>query len=274
MELNLALFRFATTLYLIGTVAYLLYLFIPKKWVYRSASLTLLTAFILHTGSFTSRIRTAGFPPITNLHDALSFMAWAVIGLYLLILLRYKIRVFGAFISPLALVLMLSAYSLPKDIAPLVMPYIKTFWLPVHIILVFIGSGFFAIAFCVAIMYLIQEHQLKSKKIGKMYYSLPSLDVLDNINNRSLLWGFPLMTFGVIFGSIVSQQLRGSFIAWGTREIMTVTIWVLYAVLLHGRIYSGWRGRKVATISIIAFIVLLIAFFGANIFYGEGLRFH
>ncbi len=272
--MSLILFRLSVTLYLIGTISYVIYLFVPKKWASRSASVSLLIGFILHTGSFTSRIRTVGFPPVTNLHDALSFMAWAVVGLYLIILMWYKIRVIGAFVSPLALMLMLSAYSLPKDIEPFVLPYLKTFWLPVHIILVFVGNGFFAVAFAVAIMYLIQEHQLKSKKIGKMYHVLPSLDILDNINYRALLWGFPLMTFGVVFGTIVARQMKGTAFSWGASELWTLAIWILYAVLLHGRLYSGWRGRRAATISIVAFLFMLVTFFGFNIIFGKGFRFH
>ncbi|MDT8317580.1 MAG: cytochrome c biogenesis protein CcsA [bacterium] len=268
------LFRLTTTLYLLGTISYVVYLFFPKKWAYRTASVSLLAGFILHTGSFTSRISKVGFPPVTNLHDALSFMAWAVIGIYLLILLKYKIRVIGAFIAPLAFLLMFSAYSLPKDIAPLVVPYLKAFWLPVHIILVVIGNGFFAVAFAVAIMYLIQENQLKSKKIGKMYYSLPSLDILDNINHKALSYGFPLLTLGVVSGAIVSEQMRGGMLKGGMSELWTIMVWILYAVLLHGRIYSGWRGRKASRVSIAAFIILLVTFVGINITVGEGFRFH
>ena len=274
MNLSLTLFRLTTTLYLVGTIAYALYLFVPKKWAYRTASISLLVGFVLHTGSFTSRISSVGFPPVTNMHDAMSFMAWAVIGIYLLVLLRYKIRVIGAFIAPLAMVLMLSAYSLPKGITPIVSQHLKTFWLPVHILLVFLGNGFFAIAFAVAIMYLIQEYQLKSKKIGKMYHALPSLDVLDNINHKALLWGFPLLTLGVITGTIVVQQMRGGFLEWGQRELWTLMIWFLYAILLHGRVYSGWRGRKASNVSIAAFVILLITFFGISITIGGGLRFH
>ena len=272
--LSHSLFRFATTLYLIGTIAYVIYLFFPKKWAYRSASITILAGFILHTGSFTSRIKTAGFPPGTNLHDAMSFMAWIITGLYLLVLLRYKIRVIGAFIAPLALILMLSAYSLPQDVAPLFEPLLRTFWLPLHIGLVFLGNSFFAIAFAIAIMYKIQEYQLKTKRIGKMYHTLPSLDVLDDINHKALLWGFPLLTFGVILGTIVAQQIRGSFFSEGKSEIWTLLVWLLYAVLLHGRIYSGWRGKKAATISIAAFLLMLITFFGINISLQGGFRFH
>ena len=79
---------------------------------------------------------------------------------------------------------------------------------------------------------------------------------------------------GVILGVIVSQQIKGSILPLGSREIWSVTIWVLYAILLHGRIYSGWRGRRAASISIIAFIFLLITFFGVNIISGKGLSFH
>jgi len=272
--MSLNLYRFALTLYLLGTVTYVVSLFIPRKWVYRAAAASLVAGFILHTGSFTSRIASIGFPPVTNLHDALSFMAWAIIGIYLLILIRYKIRIIGLFISPIALILMLSAYSMPNEIAVFVVPYMKTFWLPVHIILVFIGNGFFAVAFAVAVMYLLQERQLKSKKMGRMYHLLPSINILDTINHRAILWGFPLLTLGIIFGAIVARHMRGAFLAWGNREIWTLTTWLLYAVLIHGRIYSGWRGKKAAALSILTFIVLLITFFGINILFGRGIRFH
>ena len=272
--MSLNLYRFALTLYMLGTATYVLSLFLPNKWTYRTATASLVAGFILHTGSFTSQIATVSFPPVTNLHDALSFMSWAIIGIYLVVLIRYKIRVIGVFISPVALILMLSAYGMPKEIAVFVVPYMKTFWLPVHIILVFLGNGFFAVAFAVAVMYLIQERQLKSKKIGKMYHLLPSINILDTINHMAILWGFPLLTLGIIFGAVVARNMRGGFFSWGNNEIWTLTTWILSAVLIHGRIYSGWRGKKAAILSIFTFIVLLITFFGINILFGRGISFH
>ncbi len=259
---------------MLGTSIYALSLFIPNKWAYRTAAASLVAGFIIHTGSFTSRIAGVGFPPVTTLYDALSFMAWAIIGIYLIVFIRYKIRIIGVFVSPIALVLMLSAYSMPKEIDVFVIPYMKTFWLPAHIILVFIGNGFFALAFAVAVMYLIQERQIKSKKMGRMYHLLPSINILDTINHRAILWGFPLLTLGIIFGAIVAGSMRGGFFTWGNNEIWTLTTWILYAVLIHGRIYSGWRGKKAAILSIFTFIVLLITFFGINILFGRGISFH
>ena len=96
-----------------------------------------------------------------------------------------------------------------------VRPLFKSFWLTVHIGSIFMGNGLFAIAFLVAVMYLVQERQIKRKQLGPVYSRLPSLASLDLINYQALIYGFPLMTVGMITGSVYAQVALGTLLAVG-----------------------------------------------------------
>jgi cytochrome c-type biogenesis protein CcsB len=137
-------------------------------------------------------------------------------------------------------------------------------WLPVHVILLFIGDAAFALAAAVGIMYLIQERQLKQKKLGALFHRLPNIDVLDEINYRCLTIGFPLLTLGIITGAAWAQEAWGSYWSWDPKETWSLINWFFYAALLHGRLTVGWRGRRAAIWSIIGFASVLFTFLGVN----------
>ena len=182
---------------------------------------------------------------MTNLHEALSFFAWATIGVYFLLHLKYRLEVLGAFISPVAVVLMVLASLFPKEIVP-VEPVLNSFWLPIHVTLAIVGNAMFALGFAAGVMYLIQERQIKSKKIGAFYRRLPALKVLDDLNYRCLTWGFPFLTLGIITGSIWAESAWGTYWSWDPKQTWSLITWFLYAALLHGRLTVGWRGRRAA----------------------------
>ena len=162
--MNVFFFKSSTLLYLLGALAlFRLYHFSERNISPGSALTAVLIGFISHTLALITRYAEAGHTPVTNLYESLSFFAWMVIGVLLIASLKYKIKVLGALLSPVALILMLFAYALPKEIVPLA-PVLKSFWHPFHVIFAFMGNAIFALAFCCGIMYLIQEHQLKSKR--------------------------------------------------------------------------------------------------------------
>jgi cytochrome c-type biogenesis protein CcsB len=129
----------------------------------------------------------------------------------------------------------------------------------------FLGYAAFAVAFGAAIMYLIQEHFLKRKKLGAMYQKLPSLDKLDDINYRCLTFGFPLLTLAIISGAIWAETAWGTYWSWDPKETWSLITWFVYAALLHGRLTTGWRGKKAAILAIVGFFVLLFTFIGVNL---------
>jgi cytochrome c-type biogenesis protein CcsB len=145
---------------------------------------------------------------------------------------------------------------------------LESYWLPVHVMLAFMGNAFFALAFFIGVMYIIQDRYLKSRKLKGLYFILPSLDMLDELNYKCLQYGFPLLTLAIISGAIWSEYALGSYWQWKHRQVWSLITWFLYAALLHGRLTAGWRGRRAAYLSGVAFVVLVGSYLIINLLSG------
>ena len=101
----------------------------------------------------------------------------------------------------------------------------------------------FVLAFAGGVLYLVQERQLKRRTAGRFYRLLPSLDMLDRINYRSLTTGFPLLTLGIITGAIWAENAWGSYWSWDPKETWSLITWFIYAAFLHARLTRDGRSR-------------------------------
>lgn len=265
MILNLLLFKATLLVYFASTILYLTSVISRKDNLGRYAKYALVGGFILHCLTIFARWLATGITPVASLHESLSFFAFSLVGIFLLFELRYKAAILGAFICPMALVLMIGSTMAPRQ--PVAAnPILDSWWFPIHVSLAFLGHAIFAVAGIAGIMYLLQERMLKSKKFSGLFYRLPSLDVLDSINYKCLTFGFPLMTMGIISGAIWANSAWGGYWRWDPKETWALITWFLYAALLHGRLTVGWRGRRAAIFAIIGFLCLLFTFFGVNLF--------
>ncbi len=266
--MNALLFYITLGLYFIATVAYLGFLLKPKPLLGRAAHWMISAGFLIHCGFTVLRYIEAGHTPITNLHESLSFFSLAIVGVFIAFERKYHVFILGSFVTPLALLLMIASSLYPAAI-PLLPPALMSNWLLVHSTLAFVSYATFAVAFGAAIMYLIQEHFLKRKRLGALYQKLPSLDILDEINYRCLTFGFPLLTVAIITGAIWAETAWGTYWSWDPKETWSLITWFIYAALLHGRLTTGWRGKKAAILSIIGFCILLFTFLGVNLLPSE-----
>jgi cytochrome c-type biogenesis protein CcsB len=269
--MNALLFNCTLVIYCVATLTYLAYLLKPEKILGRAAHWLIAGGFVIHLTFTVARYLEAGHTPITNLHESLSFFSLAVVGVFIAFERKYHVFILGSFVTPLAL-LLLVASSLYSSSIPLLPPALKSNWLFVHTTLAFLSYATFAVAFGAAIMYLIQEHFLKKKRLGPLYQKLPSLDVLDEINYRCLTFGFPLLTIAIITGAIWAETAWGTYWSWDPKETWSLITWFIYAALLHGRLTTGWRGRRAAILSIIGFFILLFTFLGVNLLPGDSLH--
>jgi cytochrome c-type biogenesis protein CcsB len=263
--MNALLFYVTLGLYFAATVTYLAFIIKPRDLLGRVGFWLISAGFGVHCAFTLHRYLTAGHTPITNLHESLSFFSLAIVAVFIIVVRTYRVSILGTFVTPVALLLMLVSFGFSPAIAPL-NPALKSKWLVVHTTMAFLGYAIFAIAFGAAIMYLIQERFLKKKKLGAMYQKLPSLDTLDEINYRCLTFGFPLLTFAIISGAIWAETAWGTYWSWDPKETWSLITWFVYAALLHGRLTTGWRGKKAAILAIIGFFVLLFTFLGVNLF--------
>lgn len=253
--------------YFLATIVYSTYLFIRKDALLKGAQAVMAAGFAFHTLTIGLRWIAAGRTPATSFHESLTFFSWVTVALFLMLLFKYKQRVLGAFVAPFALVLLITASLLPGEIVPLA-PVLESYWLPVHVILAFLGNAFFALAFFLGIMYIIQDKYLKARKFKGLYFVLPSLETLDELNYKCLQYGFPLLTAAIITGAIWSEYALGSYWEWKHRQVWSLITWFLYAALLHGRLTAGWRGKKAAILSGVAFICLISSFYIINLVLG------
>ncbi len=265
MTLNILLFKITLLVYFGATVLYLVDVLLRKEVAGRAGRALLLAGFALHCATIVTRYIEAGYTPVTNLHESVSFFAWVLVGIYFLFDLRYRLSVLGAFVCPLALVLMVVGSAAPKVVQE-INPMLDSWWFPIHVTLAFSGNAVFTVAFVAGVMYLLQERMLKSKNFSGLYHRLPSLQTLDSINYKCLTIGFPLMTMGIVSGAVWANSAWGGYWRWDPKETWALITWFLYAALLHGRLSTGWRGRKAAIFAIIGFLCLLFTFFGVNLF--------
>jgi cytochrome c-type biogenesis protein CcsB len=262
--MSAALFYIIFAIYMTSTACYMVYLAKPSELLGKLARGLISSGFVLHLLFTLLRYLEAGHTPITNLHESLSFFSMAVVGVFIFFERRFKILVLGSFVTPVALVLLAVSALFPAAIVPL-NPALKSKWLFIHTVVAFLGYASFAVAFGAAIIYLMQEHYLKKKKLGGLFQRLPSLNTLDEINYRCLTFGFPLLTVAIISGAIWAETAWGTYWSWDPKETWSLITWFVYAALLHGRMTTGWRGKKAAILSIIGFFVMLFTFLGVNL---------
>jgi len=262
--MHVFLLKATTVFYLVGALLYLYFIVTLHERGARLGRMFLLIGLLLHAVGFVARYALAGYTPVTNLFESLSFFALAIVAVFLITEVRYDLRVLGAFVAPLGFAFSLFAAFLPAEVVSLA-PALNSYWLPVHVLLSFVGNAVFAVAFGAGVMYLLQEKEVKKKRLGAIFKRLPSLDVLDAVNYKCLTVGFPLLTLGIITGSIWAQSAWGSYWSWDPKETWSLVTWLLYAALLHGRLTVGWRGRKAAILAIVGFGAVLFTFLGVNL---------
>ena len=132
--------------------------------------------------------------------------------------------------------------------------------------LALVGIAAFVLNFAGAIMYLLQERQLKGKRPGAVYYRLPSLATLDRLTYRTLALGFPFLTTGIILGSLWASTAWGSVFAFDPlAAALRSSPGPSMRPRWPGRAAAGWHGRRAAYFSIIGFVALVLTL-GAGLF--------
>src|SRR5208337_79552 len=160
-----ALFELAFTCYFAVTIIVIIELFRASKGSSKLMLIVTGAGFLLHSASIVYRYIAAGHLPITSMHEASSFFAWCIVLIFFFLEYRYRIGIMSSFILPVVFVLMLSSSMLPREIHPL-SPVLQSYWLGIHTSIAFLGNAAFAVAFGIGLMYLVQEHHLKTKRFG------------------------------------------------------------------------------------------------------------
>ena len=205
-----------------------------------------------------------GHAPLSNLYESLVFFAWTLAVIYLFIERRYQNRTIGAFAAPLAFLALAYASlspSISDRIQPL-LPALKSNWLIAHVIACFIGYAAFAIACGISIMYIFKQRD--TGETSSLLGRLPDSGVLDELTHQLVMFGFLFLTAGIITGAVWANSAWGRYWGWDPKETWSLITWFVYATLLHARLMRGWRGKRIAVISIVGFAAVMFTYFGVN----------
>jgi ABC-type uncharacterized transport system permease subunit len=212
----------------------------------------------LHAGQIVVSSLVLHVCPVVGIHFAMSVASMLAAGAYVLARSRFRIDVVGAFVTPLALTFLLASRfvsAVPGDA-----PRIRSAILPFHVAANLLGVALFTLAFAAAVAYLVQERRLKQKRLEGIFQRLPALDALDRAEHRFLVAGFPLLTIGVLTGTLWAREVEAGGAAEMARAAFGYLSWGLFGLVLLLRAAAGWRGRRAAygTIAGFGFTLLVL----------------
>jgi ABC-type uncharacterized transport system permease subunit len=181
--------------------------------------------------------------PVHSVHFLLSIASLMAIGVYLAARTRFRIQPLGLLVAPLGLVFLLGTYFIGR---PGPEPKLDPAFIAMHVLANLLGVALFFLAGGAAALYLVEERRLKQKRKLAKIGRLPPLDVLDRAVHLFLVAGFPLLTLGVVTGTLWARQLEGGTPDEVLRIVLGYTTWLLFAGVLLLRAAAGWRGRRAA----------------------------
>lgn len=267
-------FNATTFAYLISMLVFFAYLASKTKALGIAGSLIAYAGLAMQTVAIGLRWKESydmgvGHAPLSNLYESIVFFSWTIILIYMYIDLKYKYRIVGAFVVPFALFGMAWAQlGMNTGIEPLV-PALQSNWLLYHVITCFLGYAAFAVACGISIMYILKANHEAANgtdPAGGLMSLFPPTRILDDLNYRAIMIGFPLLTLGIITGAAWANYAWGTYWSWDPKETWSLIVWFIYAAFLHARFTRGWVGKRAAWLSIIGFAATIFCYLGVNLF--------
>jgi len=223
----------------------------------------LLLVCIVLRGLATARV------PWGNMYEFINLTCFSGLVAGAIVLRKPQYRALWVFVLvPVLILLTVSGRWLYTNAAP-VMPALQSYWLPIHVSVVSLGSGVFLVAGVASILFLLKMSPLgqpgPESAARRIVQRLPDAQTLDRIAYRTTIFAFPVFGFGVIFGAIWAEEAWGRYWGWDPKETVAFIAWVVYAAYLHARSTAGWRDRKAAWINVVGFVAMVFNLFFINL---------
>jgi ABC-type transport system involved in cytochrome c biogenesis permease subunit len=255
-------------LYAAALVAYAWHFAQRNPVIGRSATTLLIAAALSHTFVIGMQTMEAGHVPVSGATSAISTFVWLLALAYLYTEMTTDERAMGVFILPLLVALQ----TIPA-IRPDVENHAAVLRGPlfgVHVSSLLFAYASFALACVIGITYVLLFKEIKAKHLGFFYARLPSLQVLDRMNQRAIVIGWVFLTIGMIVGGVWALQARGGYAAGDPRVqemslqdpkiFVALVCWFVYSFELFAARRIGWGGRRAAYLSALGFIIVLFNF--------------
>ena len=268
-------------LYVAAMMAYAWHFAERTPAVGRSATTLLVAAALAHTFVIGMQTMEVGHVPVAGATSAISTFVWLLALSYLYVEMTTDERAMGVFILPLLVALQAIPGFRPglEDRAAVLQGPL----FGVHVSSLLFAYASFALACVIGITYVLLFKEIKAKHLGFFYARLPSLQVLDRMNQRAIVIGWIFLTIGMIVGGIWAAQARGGYSAGDPRVqamsledpkiFVALVCWIVYSFELFGARRIGWGGRRTAYLSLLGFVIVLLNFVPISYFFSKSHNF-
>jgi len=232
------------------------------RWVQVAIVLTVL-GLAAHILGVVTRGLAVHRVPWGDMYEFVTTVTCVAVIFFLFLMFRYRAYRLGLFVIGPVVILLGLAETVIYTPAGQLPPALQSYWLAIHVTSITLATGAFVVAALFAAVYLLADRHAKRAAAGLptradvIFRILPAPKVIDQLAYRTVLFGFPLWTFGIIAGAIWADEAWGRYWGWDPTETWAFITWVVYAGYLHARATAGWRGRKSAYIQLIGFGCLL-----------------
>jgi ABC-type uncharacterized transport system permease subunit len=260
--MSLLWLRVAVFLYGIAALAVLpAALYDRPRWRHIAIPATI-AAVLFHFVSLAEMLNAAHHRLPVDTHETQTLLGLLLALAFLVVYWRYKTVSLGVFLLPVCFLLGLVPAFHPGQ-ENTAFPMIHGGWIFLHVALLLAAYAALVLSLLASLLYLIQERRLKQKSPTLPW--LPSLETTDQIAQRSLLFGLPCMTAGLLIGSLIAQATIGASYFRDPKILLAFAMWLVYIMMIHIRRIAGLRGRRAVYLSSFVFF-LVLAVWAANQF--------
>ena len=300
--LSLVLFGVAVGAYCVGLVAFVLYLALRRRILGDIGLAAVLVGWPIHAASIFTRALEAGHWPLGNMYEYSTGIAFIVVTVCAILMVRARMRLIGLPAMIMAVALMGIAYMLYVPPGQLV-PALHSYWLTIHVTAMASSSGILSFSFFFGMAYLARRWAdqrvlavaavpepavsavgggaatltlggggqppfggaAMTSLAGGLRRVLPNAGSIDLWSYRFVMIGFPIWTFGVICGAIWGEHAWGRYWGWDPKETFAFITWVIFAIYLHARVTYGWKEKRAAVITAFGFLAILFTLYAVNL---------
>jgi cytochrome c-type biogenesis protein CcsB len=241
------------------------------RWVQTALALSA-AGVVAHTAAVVTRGLAVHRAPWGNMYEFVTALTCVAAIFFLFVMIKYRAWALGVFVMGAVVVALGLAETLIYTAAGQLVPALQSYWLDIHVTAMTLATGIFFVAAVLGVVYLAADRSARRVAAGRaesgngILRRLPSIEQIDRLTYRTVMFGFPVWTFGVIAGAIWADQAWGRYWGWDPVETWAFITWVLYAAFLHARATAGWRGRRAHYIQLLGFASLMFNILVVQVF--------
>jgi cytochrome c-type biogenesis protein CcsB len=218
---------------------------------------------VAHTTAVITRGLAVHRAPWGNMYEFVTALTCIAAVFFLVVMIRYRAWMLGVFVMGAVVLALGLAETVIYTPAGELVPALQSYWLDIHVTAMTLATGIFFVSAVLGAVYLAVDRYTRRVAVGKaepgngIVRRLPGIEQLDRLTYRTIVFGFPVWTFGVITGGIWADEAWGRYWGWDPVETWAFITWVLYAAFLHARATAGWRGRRAHYVQLLGFASLI-----------------